>query len=83
MKFEQHQNQQNKQNFFIISDGNNEKKDSADTSNMPLESKKINNGDVAKDECKESFAQITQQTGGYTSYLKSHKLCIFYLVKLT
>nr|XP_034337105.1 uncharacterized protein LOC117692656 isoform X2 [Crassostrea gigas] len=31
-------------------DGNNKKKDSADTSNMPLESKKINNGDVAKDE---------------------------------
>lgn len=80
MKFEQHQNQQN---IFIILDGNSEKKDSADTSNMPLESMKLNNGDVPKDECKEKFAQITQQTGGYTLYLKSHKLCIFYFVKVT
>lgn len=62
-------------------DGNNEKQNSADTSNIPLESTKIKNGDVAKDECKASFAQITQQTGGYTSYLKSHKLSIFYFVK--
>lgn len=80
MKFKQHQNQQN---CFIVLDGNNEKKNMADTSNIPRESRKIKNGDVAKDECKESFAQITQQTCGYTSYLKSHKLCIFFFVKET
>lgn len=71
MKFEQQQNQPNKQNFvFLILDGNNEGKVLADTSNMPLESKKLENEDVTIDECKKSFAQITQQTGGYTSYLK-------------
>lgn len=74
MKFEQ---QQNKQNFFLILDGNNEEKNSADTSNMPLQSKKIKNGDVAIDECKESFGQITQQTGGYTSYL-NHIKCAYF-----
>lgn len=69
--------------LFHNLDGNNEKKDSADTSNIPLESREIKNGDVSKDECKERFAPITQQTGGYTSYLKSHKMCIFYFVKET
>lgn len=68
---------QTNKTFFLILDGNNEGKILADTSNMPLESKKLENQDANIDECKESFAQITQHTGGYTSYLKSHKMCIF------